>query len=89
MWKARDETSGQIITLKVLKTDVYSSDSMRLRSEVELLAATASSRSPHVVKVFGGGVEPQPYVVMKFIDGAELDRSQRILQTKRSVLCKR
>ncbi len=84
VWRATQTSTGKTVALKVLRTDVYSTDTLRLRSEVELLAATASSRSPHVVKVLSGGIEPQPFVVMEFIEGVdlgkELERRKRIPQ---------
>ncbi|GMV85074.1 MAG: hypothetical protein AMXMBFR80_09310 [Dehalococcoidia bacterium] len=84
VWRATQTSTGKTVALKVLRTDVYSADTVRLRSEVELLAATASSRSPHVVRVLDGGIDPTPYVVMEFIDGTdlgrELERRRRIPQ---------
>ena len=84
VWKATDRQSGRVVALKVLRTDLYSPDTMRLRSEVELLAGSASSSSRHVVKVLGGGTEPQPYIVMEYVEGVdlgrELERRKRIPQ---------
>lgn len=45
------------------------------RAEIELPAATASSASPHVVRVLGGDVDPVPYIVMEFVDGSDLAES--------------
>ena len=84
VWRARHRENGQLVALKILNASAYATDTVALRSEVELLAATASSRSSHVVRVLGGGAEPKPHVVMEFIDGVdlarELDRRGRIPQ---------
>ncbi len=74
VWRARREPDGLIDALKLLTGTFASWDARRMRAEVEVLAATASRRSPHVVAVINGGVEPTPFVVMEFIDGEDLSR---------------
>lgn len=73
VWRAKDNTSGETVALKILVGKFSSGDVGRIRSEVELLAAAASSDSPHVVRVLGGGTEPSPHVVMEFIEGHDLE----------------
>jgi len=36
--KTTDESSGRVVALKTLRTDIYSLDTMKVGSEVELLA---------------------------------------------------
>jgi serine/threonine-protein kinase len=43
-----------------------------MRAEIELLAASAASRSRHVVHVLGGGAEPVPHIVMEYVEGDDL-----------------
>jgi serine/threonine-protein kinase len=72
VWRARHTSSGQLVAIKLLTGILSSRDRAGLRAEVELLAATASSRSPHVVRVLDGGIDPIPYVVMEYIQGTDL-----------------
>lgn len=71
VWRARDSRTGDIVAVKLL-TGAFSENTGGLRADIELLAATASGRSEHVVKVLGGGSHPVPHVVMEFIDGTDL-----------------
>jgi Tol biopolymer transport system component/predicted Ser/Thr protein kinase len=72
VWRARHASSEQVIAIKLLTGRLANSDRPRIRAEVELLAATASSKSPHVVRVLEGGLDPVPYVVMEYIEGTDL-----------------
>ena len=56
VWLARTAGKNEPVAVKLL-TGAYSGDTAAMRAEVELLAASAGSRSPHVVKVFDGGIE--------------------------------
>ena len=49
-----------MVTLKILSATYDESEGAKLRADVEVLAAAAASSSEHVVRVLGGGVEPQP-----------------------------
>jgi hypothetical protein len=68
VWRAANVDSGQIVAVKLLTA----AESAEVRGEIELLAATASSASPHVVRVLGGGTEPIPYIVMEYVEGSDL-----------------
>src|SRR5678815_5321550 len=57
VWLAHD-AAGQRVALKLLGGQYSTADAVKLRAEVELLAASATSGSPHVVAVLGGGLEP-------------------------------
>lgn len=72
VWRARSVTSGQRVAIKVLTGALSRQGQAALRGEVELLAATASSKSNHVVRVLGGGEEPVPYIVMELVEGTDL-----------------
>jgi len=72
VWRAQEASSGRTVAIKLLTGVLSARGRADLRAEVELLAATASSRSPHVVRVFAAGTEPVPYVVMEYIDGTDL-----------------
>ena len=56
VWRARSRHDGRPVAIKLLTGALSSGDNASLRAEVELLAATASSKSPHVVRVLGGVV---------------------------------
>jgi len=68
VWRARDEVTGETVAVKLLAATATA----EVRGEIELLAASASSRSPHVVKVLGGGTDPVPHIVMEYIEGSDL-----------------
>jgi serine/threonine-protein kinase len=72
VWRARHVSSGQTVAIKLLTGVLAGRDRAGLRAEVELLAASASGKSPHVVRVLGGGAEPVPYVVMEYVEGNDL-----------------
>ena len=72
VWRGHEAASGRTVAIKLLTGLLSSPDTAAIRAEVETLAATAASRSPHVVAVLGGGSEPVPYIVMEFIEGADL-----------------
>jgi serine/threonine protein kinase len=72
VWRARDAVTDETVADKLLTGTFAGTDSAKLRAEVELLAAEAARRSPHVVHVIGGDVDPIPYIVMEFIEGQNL-----------------
>ena len=72
VWRARHVTSNRVVALKVLTGTYSTGDAAASRAAIELLAASASAASPHVVKVLDGGVEPVPFVVMEYIEGRNL-----------------
>jgi len=74
VWRAHREPDGLVVAIKLLMGTFASQDAGRMRAEVEVLAATASRRSPHVVSIIDGGVEPCPFVVMEFIEGEDVAR---------------
>ena len=79
VWRATELDSGETVALKLLTGSYSQGDVARLRADVELLAASASSSSPHVVRVLGGSADLTPYVIMEFVDGEDLaTRLQRL-----------
>ena len=72
VWKARDEETGQIVALKLLR-DVYAEDRdyvTRFERELEL-AKRIHSRN--VVQVLGYGVrDGTPYLALEYVDGPSL-----------------
>jgi serine/threonine protein kinase len=72
VWKARDEETGQVVALKLLR-EIYAEDPDYLeRFERELELARRIS-SAHVVKVLGFGVRQKvPYLALEFVDGPSL-----------------
>ena len=84
VWRARRISDGRLVAIKLLPEGADGVDEAHLRADVELLAASAASQSPHVVQVLDGGVDPVPYVVMEFVAGTslaeELRQRQRLSQ---------
>jgi len=78
VWRATDTRTAATVALKLL-IGAHAGNRAAVRAQVELLAASASSRSPHVVRVLDGGVDPVPCVVMEYIDGEDL---ARVLETR-------
>ncbi len=72
VWRARHANTGRLVAVKVLPDNENFQDSASLRADVELLAASAASASPHIVRVLGGGIDPIPHIVMEFIAGTSL-----------------
>jgi hypothetical protein len=72
VWRGHDESTGELVAIKVLTGAASNADTAAIRADVELLAAAASARSPHVVRVLGGGVDPMPYIAMEYVDGTDL-----------------
>jgi serine/threonine protein kinase len=72
VWKARDEETGSIVALKLLR-EAYAEDPEYLaRFERELELARRID-SIHVVKVLGFGVrERLPYLALEYVDGPSL-----------------
>jgi serine/threonine-protein kinase len=72
VWRARDDDTGQIVALKLLR-DLYAEDpAYRSRFEHELEIAKRIT-SPHVVKVLGYGArEGVPYIAFEFVEGPSL-----------------
>jgi serine/threonine protein kinase len=72
VWKARDEETGQIVALKLLR-ETYADDPdyvSRFERELELAKRI---HSPNVVQVLGFGVRDQvPYLALECVDGPSL-----------------
>jgi hypothetical protein len=72
VWKARDEETGQIVALKVMR-ETYAEDPdyvTRFERELEL---SRRINSTHVVRVLGFGVrERLPYLALEYVDGPSL-----------------
>ena len=72
VWRARDEQTGQVVALKLLRDLYVEDDSYRIRFEHELEIARRIT-SPHVVKVLGFGArDGVPYIAFEFVDGPSL-----------------
>jgi hypothetical protein len=75
VWKARDEESGQLVALKVMR-EAYAEDAdyvTRFERELEL---SRRINSDHVVKVLGFGVrERLPYLALEYVDGPSLHQA--------------
>jgi hypothetical protein len=72
VWRAVDLTNGRVVALKRFFRGLVGSDRERMRAEIELLAAHALHDHPNVVQVYGGGAEPEPHVVMEYLDRGDL-----------------
>jgi hypothetical protein len=72
VWRARDPETGQLVAIKVLHDRYAGEDARRARAEIEAVAAAAASRSEHVVRVLGGGMQPVPHIVMEYVEGTNL-----------------
>jgi serine/threonine-protein kinase len=72
VWRARDEESGQIVALKLLR-ETYADDPdyvTRFERELELAKRIHSA---HVVTVLGFGVRQNvPYLALEYVDGPSL-----------------
>jgi serine/threonine protein kinase len=72
VWKARDEETGQVVALKVMR-EIYAEDAdyvARFERELELAKRIDSK---HVVKVLGYGVrQGMPYLALEYINGPSL-----------------
>lgn len=77
VWRARHTGSGRIYALKLLPELEGNPQAGHLAAEIELLAAAAAGKSPHIVQVFEGGTDPAPYVVMEFVSGTSLEEELR------------
>ena len=77
VWKARDEETGQILALKVLRDTCADDPGYLVRFERELELARRIN-SKHVVRVLGYGTRDGcPYIGLEYIDGPSL--RERIL----------
>ena len=88
VWRGHHASSGQQVAVKLLTGALSSSETAAMRADVELLAASAASRSLHVVHVLGGGVEPIPHIVMEYIEGSDLQgmlREKGKLDSERTI----
>ncbi len=72
VWRARDEESGQIVALKLLRP-VYADDPDYLARFGRELELARRIDSPYVVKVLGyGSREGTPYLALQYVDGPSL-----------------
>lgn len=72
VWKARDEETGQIVSLKLLR-EIYAEDPNYLERFERELELARRIDSAHVVKVLGFGVRKKvPYLALEFVDGPSL-----------------
>ncbi len=77
VWRGHDAATGQQVAVKLLTGALSSSETAAIRAEIELLAASAASRSEHVVNVVGGGASPVPHIVMEYVEGRDLSNILR------------
>src|SRR5450759_1774199 len=72
VWKERDEKTGQIVALKLLR-EMYAEDPDYLERFERELELARRIDSAHVVKVLGFGVRKKvPYLALEFVDGPSL-----------------
>jgi len=72
VWKARDEETGQIVALKVLR-EMYAEDPDYLARFERELELEKRIHSQNVVRVLGFGMRDRsPYLVLEYIDGPSL-----------------
>src|ERR1035437_4234082 len=72
VWKARDEETGQIVALKLLR-EIYAEDASYLSRFERELALAKRIHSAQVVKVLGFGVRQKlPYLALEYVDGPSL-----------------
>jgi serine/threonine protein kinase len=75
VWKARDEETGSIVALKLLREAFAEDPDYLARFERELELARRID-STHVVKVLGYGVRQKvPYLALEYVDGPSLHDS--------------
>jgi predicted Ser/Thr protein kinase len=78
VYRATQVSTGRSVALKVLREGPHADPAARKRfqREVQIVAQLAH---PHIVSVFDSGTTPhgQPYFVMEFVQGRELDRHVR------------
>jgi hypothetical protein len=72
VWKARDEETGQIVALKLLR-EAYAEDPDYLTRFERELELARRINSEHVVRMLGFGVRGKmPYLAMEYVDGPSL-----------------
>jgi len=72
VWKARDEETGQLVALKLLR-ETYAEDPEYLTRFERELELARRIHSPNVVKVLGYGVRNRtPYLALEYVDGTSL-----------------
>lgn len=77
VWVARDLHLGRHVAVKILHPDQIESAEARKAFEREA-NILAQLRSPHVVQVFDAGIDDdQPFIVMEFLDGENLEERLR------------
>jgi hypothetical protein len=74
VWKARDEETGRVVALKLMRDYFAEDPDYVARFERELDLATRIE-SEHVVRVLGFGVRKRsPYLALEYVDGPALSR---------------
>jgi N-acetylneuraminic acid mutarotase/predicted Ser/Thr protein kinase len=74
VWKARNEDTGQIVALKLMRDAFTDDPSYRRRFEHEIAIARRIT-SAHVVKVLGyGSREGTPFIAFEFVDGPSIGK---------------
>jgi len=77
VWKARDEESGSIVALKLLR-ETYAEDPEYLERFERELELARRIDSIHVVNVLGYGVRKKvPYLALEYVDGSSLHDALR------------
>jgi len=72
VWKARDEETGQIVALKLLR-ETYADDPDYINRFERELELAKRIHSPNVVQVLGFGVRDKvPYLALEYVDGPSL-----------------
>lgn len=77
VYKARHRVSGQLVAIKVIAKDTARNPVLLQRFKQEFDAARLIDH-PHVVKALEYHAQPQPYIVMEYVDGESVgQRLQR------------
>ena len=72
IFRARDESSGSLVALKLLRPEIAADRDLAERFRREALAASALDH-PNIVPCLGTGSDPAgPYLVMALVDGEDL-----------------
>ena len=74
VFRARDETLGRLVALKVLIPALAADDGFRRRFAAEARAA-ATVDDPHIIPVYGAGeADGVLFIAMRFVDGTDLKK---------------
>ena len=76
VYKARQPSVDRWIALKILSPD-RAQDPEWIERFTREARALARLNHPHIVQVHGFGIEPQPHLIMEFVDGVNLRQAMQ------------